>query len=150
MDSIIANANVLALIASVIGLGFAIYTALWVVRQDTGNDRMRKIAAAIQRGAAAFLTREYRYVAILVAIVTVVLLILSVIPNSGMSPWTAVAFLAGAGASALAGFFGMSIAVRANVRTTAAAQKSLNQGLRVASVARLKNQQTFPTSWKKS
>jgi K(+)-stimulated pyrophosphate-energized sodium pump len=132
MDSIIANANWLGLIAAVIGLLFAAYTAIWVLRQDAGNERMKKIAAAIQRGAAAFLTREYRYVAILVAVVAVVLLILSAVPNSGMSPWTAVAFVAGAVASALAGLVGMNIAVRANVRTTSAAQKSLNQGLRVA------------------
>jgi K(+)-stimulated pyrophosphate-energized sodium pump len=132
MDSIISNANTLAVIAAIVGLAFALYTALWVVRQDSGNDRMKKISAAIQKGAAAFLTREYRYVAILVAIVTVALLLLSAVPGSGMSPWTAVSFVAGAFASALAGFIGMTIAVRANVRTTAAAQKSLNQGLRVA------------------
>jgi K(+)-stimulated pyrophosphate-energized sodium pump len=132
MNFNISSANWLGLIAAVIGLGFAIYTALWVLRQEAGTERMQKIASAIQRGAAAFLSREYRYVALLVAVVTVVLLILSAVPNSGMSPWTAVAFVSGAAASALAGFIGMSIAVRANVRTTAAAQKSLNQGLRVA------------------
>jgi K(+)-stimulated pyrophosphate-energized sodium pump len=132
METIIANANWVGLIAGVIGLAFAGYTARWLLAQDTGNERMHKIAAAIQKGAQAFLRREYRYVAILVAIVTVVLLLLSAVPNSGMSPWTAVAFVSGAAASSLAGYIGMSIATRANVRTTAAASASLNKGLRVA------------------
>lgn len=132
MDLIITNANWIAVIASVIGLVFAGFTARWLLSQDQGNDRMRKIAGAIQRGAQAFLRREYRYVAVLVVGVTIVLLVLSAVPGSGMSPWTALAFVSGAGASALTGYIGMSIAVRSNVRTTAAATKSLNQGLRVA------------------
>jgi K(+)-stimulated pyrophosphate-energized sodium pump len=132
MDFLVNNATWIAFAASLVGLGFAGYTARWLLAQDAGNAVMGKIAAAIQRGAQAFLTREYRYVAILVAIVVVVLLVLSAIPNSGMSPYTALAYVVGAGASALAGYFGMSIAVRANVRTTQAASKSLNSGLRVA------------------
>jgi K(+)-stimulated pyrophosphate-energized sodium pump len=132
MDFIISNANLIALIAAVFGLIFAALTARWLLAQDAGNARMMKIASAIQEGARAFLTREYRYVAIVVAIVVVVLLVLSLIPNAGMSPWTALCFLCGAVTSALAGFIGMAVATRANVRTTAAAQKSLNSGLRVA------------------
>ncbi|MCK6578233.1 MAG: sodium-translocating pyrophosphatase [Anaerolineae bacterium] len=132
MEFLTSNASLLALIVSVVALVFAFLTAQWVLRQDAGNSRMQEISGFVQRGARAFLTREYRYVAILVALVTVVLLILSGIPGSGMSPWTALAFVSGALASALTGFFGMSIAVRANVRTTAGAMKSLNQGLRVA------------------
>ncbi|MDL1901638.1 sodium-translocating pyrophosphatase, partial [Anaerolineae bacterium CFX9] len=132
MDFITSNANWIALVVSLVGIGFAVYTANWLLRQDSGNERMQRISKAVQIGARAFLTREYRYVAILVALVTVVLLILSAIPNSGMSPWTALSFVSGAAASALAGWIGMSVAVRANVRTTAAASRSLNQGLRVA------------------
>jgi K(+)-stimulated pyrophosphate-energized sodium pump len=132
MDFLIANSSWVALVAAIAGLAFAAYTANWVLQQDAGTAVMGKIAGAIQRGAQAFLQREYRYVAILVVIVVVVLLILSAIPGSGMSPFTALAYVCGAGASALAGYFGMSIAVRSNVRTTAAAAKSLNQGLRVA------------------
>ncbi|MBK8026270.1 MAG: sodium-translocating pyrophosphatase [Chloroflexi bacterium] len=132
MEFLTNNAALFALIVSVIGLVFAFFTAQWVIRQDAGTARMQEISGFIQQGARAFLSREYRYVAVLVAVVTVVLLILSGIPGSGMSPWTALAFVSGAGASALTGFFGMSIAVRANVRTTAAASRSLNQGLRVA------------------
>ncbi len=132
MTFIIANANWIALAASLVGLVFAAVTVRWLLAQDTGNERMRYIARAIQTGAQAFLSREYRYVAILVVVVTVLLLIVSAIPNSGMSPWTALAFISGAAASALAGYIGMSVAVRSNLRTTAAAQKSLNSGLRVA------------------
>ncbi len=132
MDISIQTASILGAVASVIGLVFAFYQRNWVLSQDPGNERMQKIASAIQRGAQAFLSREYRAVAILVAVVTVALLILSTIQGSGMSPLTAVAFLSGALASGLTGYIGMYIAVRANVRTTQAASKSLNQGLRVA------------------
>ena len=126
------NASIVAVIVSLIGLAFAWQQRTWVLSQDTGNERMNFIAAAVQRGAQAFLRREYRAVGILVILVTVVLLILSQIEGSGMSAWTALAFITGALASGTAGFIGMYIAVRANVRTTQAASKSLNQGLRVA------------------
>jgi len=126
------NANGIGLGASVVGLGFAFYTRSWILRQDAGSEKMGKIAAAIQKGARAFLMTEYRYISMLVAVVVVVLLVLSAIPGSGMSPWTAVTFVCGAAASTLAGYIGMNVAVRANVRTTAAAARSLNRGLRVA------------------
>jgi K(+)-stimulated pyrophosphate-energized sodium pump len=132
MEITIQTASILGAIASVIGLGFAWYQRGWVLSQDAGNQRMQQISSAIQRGAQAFLRREYRAVAILVAIVTVVLLLLSTVPGSGMSPLTALAFVSGALASGIAGYFGMYIAVRANVRTTQAASESLNRGLRVA------------------
>jgi K(+)-stimulated pyrophosphate-energized sodium pump len=126
------NASIVAVVVSIVGLGFAWWQRGWVLSQETGNETMQRISAAIQRGAQAFLTREYRAVAVLVVIVAVVLLVLSQIEGTGMSPWTAVAFVSGALASGLAGYGGMYIAVRANVRTTQAASKSLNQGLRVA------------------
>ena len=122
----------ISVLAAIIGIGFALYTRTWILRQDAGNEIMGKIASAIQKGARAFLMTEYRYIGMLVALVTIVLLVLSVVPGSGMSSWTAVAFVCGAGASTLAGYIGMNVAVRANVRTTSAASKSLNQGLRVA------------------
>ena len=92
---------------------------------------MKRIAVAIQKGAQAFLSREYRAIGIFVAGVTVVLVILSFLSDD-FTIWTAVAFVVGAFASGLAGYIGMYIAVRANVRTAQAASKSLNQGLRVA------------------
>ncbi len=127
------NTTVLiAVVAGVIGLLFSLYQRSYVLAQDEGSDRMKQIAAAIQRGAQAFLSREYRAVAILVAIVTVALVFLSSVPGSGMSAFTAVAFVLGALASGLSGYIGMYIAVRANVRTAQAASQSLNKGLRVA------------------
>jgi K(+)-stimulated pyrophosphate-energized sodium pump len=122
----------LAIAASLIGVGFAVYQRNWVLAQSTGNEKMQKIARAIQLGAQAFLTREYRAVAVLVVVVTLALIGLSFVENSGMTAWTALAFVAGALASGLAGYVGMYIAVRANVRTTQAASESLNRGLRVA------------------
>jgi K(+)-stimulated pyrophosphate-energized sodium pump len=86
---------------------------------------MRKIAAAIQEGAAAFLSREYRVIAIFVVIVATVI--------SLFLQWqTALCFVVGAIASAGAGYLGMYVAVRANVRTAAAAGRGLHEGLRVA------------------
>ena len=132
MELSVQTAGILGVIASIIGLGFAVYQRNFVLSQDAGNERMQSISRAIQRGAQAFLTREYRAVGVLVVIVTILLVILSGIEGSGMSIWTAVAFVSGAVASGLAGYIGMYIAVRANVRTTHAASQSLNQGLRVA------------------
>ena len=121
-----------AVVAGVIGLLFALYQRSFVLAQDEGSDRMKQIAAAIQKGAQAFLSREYRAVAVLVLIVTIALVALSQVPGSGMSILTALAFVVGALASGLSGYIGMYIAVRANVRTAQAASKSLNMGLRVA------------------
>lgn len=132
MEISIQSASALAIFASVIGLGFAYYQRTFVLSQNAGNETMQKIASLIQRGAQAFLSREYRAVAILVVLVAIVLVLLSAVPNSGMSPWTALAFVSGALASGLAGYIGMYIAVRANVRTAQAASESLNKGLRVA------------------
>lgn len=132
MEILAQNANWVALLVSVGGLAFAFNLRTWILAQDAGNEKMQKIASAIQRGAGEFLRREYRSVAILCVIVVITLLVLSALPDSGMSPWTAVAFVTGAVASGIAGYFGMYIAVRANVRTTAAAARSLNEGLRMA------------------
>jgi K(+)-stimulated pyrophosphate-energized sodium pump len=107
------------------GLVFVVVQLRSVLRHDTGTDQMREIAAAIQEGAAAFLQREYTFLSAFVAVVTVVIAV--------FLDWqTAVAFVAGAVASGAAGYLGMYVAVRANVRTTAAAQRSLDEGLRVA------------------
>jgi K(+)-stimulated pyrophosphate-energized sodium pump len=88
---------------------------------------MKEISAAIKEGSMAFLSREYRILAIFVVLIGIAL---GVIPNLGW--WVSIAFVFGALSSASAGFVGMNIAVRANNRTAAAAEKSLNQGLRVS------------------
>jgi len=126
------TASVIAVLVSLVGLAFAWNQRTWVLSQEEGTDEMKRIAGAVQRGAAAFLQREYRAVAVLVALVTVILVVLSQIEDTGMSIWTAVAFVSGALASGITGYAGMYIAVRSNVRTAHAASKSLNQGLRVA------------------
>jgi len=117
----------IAVICGVLGLGVAVFMFFYVLKQDQGSERIREISGAIKEGALAFLGREYKILAIFVIVVAI---ILGVVPNLG---WlVSVAFVFGAICSGLAGFIGMSIAVRANARTAAAAQKSLNQGLRVS------------------
>ncbi len=121
------NPMLIAVICGAIGLGIAGFMARYVLKQDQGSDRIREISAAIKEGALAFLNREYRFLAIFVAVVAVVL---GIVPLLGW--WVALVFVLGAIASAMAGFIGMNIAIRANSRTAAAVQKSLNDGLRVS------------------
>ncbi len=134
----------IALAAAVVGLGFAFVLTLWILRQDQGSERVQYIGRAIQEGAMAFLSREYRLLAVFVVVIAVVLALFidydvtgRVAANTtdgggGGLPSTAIAYLIGAVGSALAGFIGMSIAVRANTRTVVKAQTSLNSALRVA------------------
>jgi len=110
----------------ILGVAYVLWQLRTVLRYDQGNDTMRSIATAIQEGAAAFLNREYRILAIFVVIVAAVIYLL-------LREWqTAVAFILGAIASGGAGYLGMYVAVRANVRTAAAASRGLHEGLRVA------------------
>jgi K(+)-stimulated pyrophosphate-energized sodium pump len=111
----------------VCGIGFAYYLVRYVMGCDQGSDVIRNISAAIKEGASAFLRRQYILLAIFVAVVTVVL---AVIPSLGYK--VAITFISGAICSGLAGFIGMNMAVRSNSRTAAAAQKSLNDGLKVS------------------
>ncbi len=116
-----------AVIAGVLGLIAAASFAAYVLRQDEGSERMREISAAIKEGAMAFLKREYQILAIFIVILAIALAFIK-----GLGGWVSFAFVFGAISSGLAGFVGMNIAVRANCRTAAAAEKSLNQGLRVS------------------
>ena len=130
----------LAIAAGVVALIFALLLTLNILRQDEGDETVRFIGKAIQEGAKAFLTREYTVLAIFVVIVCIVLAVfidydvLGRDAGGGASglPSTAIAYLAGAIGSALAGYIGMSIAVRANTRTTVKAMIGLNPALRVA------------------
>ena len=138
------NIQIIALAASLLSLLFAVFLTRNVLSHDTGNDQVKFIGKAIQNGAMAFLSREYRVLAIFVLVVAVVIAalidfdLLGRMPNGATDsgiPQTAIAYLVGAVGSGLAGFIGMSIAVRANTRTAVAAQNKengLNAGLRVA------------------
>jgi K(+)-stimulated pyrophosphate-energized sodium pump len=117
-------------IASICALGFVVLLAKYVLSKPQGNATMARLSTEVQKGAKAFLFREYQYV---LAFVVVIFLLLAGIglvkPDIGLDWQTGVAFLAGAVASALAGFLGMAIATRANARTTAAAESG---GVRAA------------------
>ena len=128
MESIIV-----ALAAGGVALLFALLTAMRVLRSDAGNQRMRAIGDAIREGAGTFLRREYLILAPFVIVVAAGLWILiDWWTEDRTVPETAIAYLAGAICSATAGFIGMSVAVRANVRTAAAAMHGLNPALRIA------------------
>ena len=117
---------VLAPVLGVIALLFAVYLSRKVSAQDAGTERMKEIAAFIHEGAQAFLMAEYR-----ILIVFVVILFVGV--GLGISWVTAVAFLVGAVFSTIAGYCGMNVATKANVRTAAAAKDSgMNKALSVA------------------
>ncbi|MFM9986533.1 MAG: sodium-translocating pyrophosphatase, partial [Flavobacteriales bacterium] len=127
MDSLIYIVPALG----VLGLIVMAIKSAWVTKQDAGNDRMKEIAGYVAEGAMAFLKAEYRILAIYVVIAGIGLGVLSTqAPNSH---WLiVVAFVIGCFFSALAGFFGMRIATKANVRTTQAARTSLAQALKVS------------------
>ena len=118
--------NVFYLIPAVglIALVVMMIKSAWVSKQDAGNDRMKEIAGYVAEGAMAFLKAEYRILAIFMVIAGIGLGVLS--QKVPTSHWLiVVAFVVGCVFSALAGFFGMKIATKANVRTTEAARTSL-------------------------
>jgi K(+)-stimulated pyrophosphate-energized sodium pump len=118
---------VIALSAGLLGVIVAGLMAQFVLKQPQGTKAVRDISAAIKEGALAFLGREYRVLAVFVVAVT---LILGFVPMLGW--WVAISFIFGAVCSGLAGFIGMSIAIRSNSRTATAVQHGLNHGLKVS------------------
>ena len=136
----------LSVAAAVLSLLFAVVATRRVLREDAGTDAMRAIAALIQSGAAAFLRREYTFLVGFVAVVAVLIAIfvdydvtgkfaeLGIVDEGQYTslPRTAISYVLGGFSSALAGYIGMYIAVRANVRTAAKAREGLNAALRVA------------------
>lgn len=124
------NLFFLAPVGSVLALLFAVYLAVRVLKYSEGNDAMKKIAAAIRKGANAYLKRQYTGVAIFFAAMFVILLILAF--NGYLTMFVPFAFITGGFFSGLSGFIGMKIATNANARTAEASRGSLNSGLRVA------------------
>ena len=128
----------LAVVAGIVALLFALFLAMNVIKQDPGSEEIQFIGRAIQEGANAFLRREYTLLAVFVVVVTVILAlfidfdITGRVGGGSSIPATAISYLIGAIGSGLAGFIGMSIAVRANTRTAVKAMQGLNPALRVA------------------
>ena len=137
----------LAIAAGAVGLVAAALLAIRVLKQPQGNDEVRAIGDLIQEGSSAFLRKEYSILAVFVVIIFVILALFidyNILDNAKIAtlgdggaitaqgPWTGISYILGAIGSALAGFIGMSIAVRGNTRTATAAQTGLNKALQVA------------------
>ncbi|TWT63522.1 sodium-translocating pyrophosphatase [Rubinisphaera italica] len=118
----------ISIAAGILALGFAFWKSIWVDKQDSGNERMREIGAAIREGAMAFLKREYVVLSVFVVVVAFVLGLV----YKGDQRLVSLSFVVGALCSGLAGYIGMRIATASNIRTTQAARISLNDALHVA------------------
>ncbi len=115
----------LAPICAVLGLLFALYSFSKVMKEQPGDEKMQKIAAAIHLGAMVFLRRQYCAIGAFVIVMAIILAIL-------ISPWAALCYVIGAALSATAGFIGMNSATKANVRTTNAAKRGIGQAVKVS------------------
>lgn len=113
----------------VLGLLYVAWKSAWVSRQDPGTDKMKKIAGHIAEGAMAFLKAEYK---VLFVFILCVASLLALTANKDSHPIVGLSFILGAGCSILAGFIGMKVATKANVRTANAARTSLGKALEVA------------------
>ena len=127
MDFFVEHAVAFALVCALVAILYGIYLTWWLLRQPAGNERMQEIARAVQEGAAAYLRKQYTTIAV-VAIAP--FLLLGFYHQLGWG--TAFGFLFGAVLSASAGFIGMNVAVRSNVRTAEAARDGLQPAFKVA------------------
>ena len=130
MSVFVKIAPVIALIAAICGLAFAMYKFFWVKGQPEGTKEMANIASKVRKGAMAYLKRQYKTVGVFFI---VMLIIICIMAACGLLTWfVPFAFLSGGFFSGLSGFIGMKIATYANSRTANGAQQGLNKGLKIA------------------
>src|SRR3989338_6758538 len=115
----------LPIVASLLAVLYCIYLIRFVLIRPAGDERMRKISAAIQKGSIAYLNRQYRAVGVAGLVILVALV-------AAFDMMMGIAFVVGAGLSAAAGYLGMMVAVRSNTRTAEAAKTGLSPAMAVA------------------
>jgi len=130
------------IVVSCLSLGFAVFLARQVIAKDTGTAKMREISDAIKEGAEAFMSRQNRTIISLSAVLALLIFVLygfvrapskaDPVPPVELAFWTTLAFVLGAACSVVAGYVGMWVSIRANIRTASAVRSSLNEGLQIA------------------